>query len=206
MLGAWPPLPRPPGGEKFRSGLGGAPPPEPIPTPWRSPPTVGEGPGGGRQAGRGGGAASGLAGPRGPGGRAPASRAPTSGPSGPSDRVTSRSPAARPPGALDAMKQLCLCAAASFAVGPGEGAREGAGAGPSSPPRPAPPPDRAEPRPSTRRPERAKLGGQRKEGKQRWEDGWHKWGDYFEDRWGHLEEFRGQLGGQFWMGSSRGTI
>ncbi|XP_070321067.1 ankyrin repeat domain-containing protein 24 isoform X11 [Odocoileus virginianus] len=116
MLGAWPPLPRPPGGEKVRSGLGGAPPPEPIPTPWRSPPPVGEGPGGGRQAGRGGGAASGLAGPRGPGGRAPASRAPTSGSSGPSDRVTSRSSAARPPGALDAMKQLCLCATASFAL------------------------------------------------------------------------------------------
>lgn len=36
-------------------------------------------------------------------------------------------PGARPPGALDAMKQLCLCAAASFAVGPGEGAREQAG-------------------------------------------------------------------------------
>lgn len=138
MLGAWPPLPQPPGGEKVRSGLGGAPPPEPIPAPWRSPQPVGEGPGGGRQAGRGGGAASGLARPRGPGGRAPALRAPTSGPSGPSDRVTSRSPAARPPGALDAMKQLCLCAASSFAVGPGEGARGGVLAR-ALPPLPAPP-------------------------------------------------------------------
>jgi hypothetical protein len=40
-----------------------------------------------------------------------------------------------PPGALDAMKQLCLCAAASFAVGPRWGAR----VLPPSPSRPAPP-------------------------------------------------------------------
>ncbi|XP_043322153.1 ankyrin repeat domain-containing protein 24 isoform X6 [Cervus canadensis] len=119
MLGAWPPLPRPPGGEKFRSGLGGAPPPEPIPTPWRSPPTVGEGPGG-----------EAAGGARGRGGvwfgwTARAGR-PSSGFAGPYLRPLwplrpghlpePGRPAARPPGALDAMKQLCLCAAASFAA------------------------------------------------------------------------------------------
>ncbi|XP_043322149.1 ankyrin repeat domain-containing protein 24 isoform X2 [Cervus canadensis] len=119
MLGAWPPLPRPPGGEKFRSGLGGAPPPEPIPTPWRSPPTVGEGPGG-----------EAAGGARGRGGvwfgwTARAGR-PSSGFAGPYLRPLwplrpghlpePGRPAARPPGALDAMKQLCLCAAASFAL------------------------------------------------------------------------------------------
>ncbi|KAJ8792939.1 hypothetical protein J1605_003907 [Eschrichtius robustus] len=68
----------------------------------------GEGPGGGQQAGR---AGEGWRGAW----RDCAGRAAEPRHRGPFPLVTSRSPAARPPGALDTMKQLCLCAAASFA-------------------------------------------------------------------------------------------
>lgn len=53
-----------------------------------------------------------------------AHRAGPSDPSGSSGLIASQSPA---DSALDAMKQLCLCAATSFTVGPGEGAREWVG-------------------------------------------------------------------------------
>ncbi|XP_032482125.1 ankyrin repeat domain-containing protein 24 isoform X4 [Phocoena sinus] len=109
ILGAWPSLPQPPGGKKVRSGHRGAPPPEPSPLPWHSPSPVGEGPGGGQQAGRAGEVWRGAW-------RDRAGRAAEPRHRGPFPLVTSRSPAARPPGALDTMKQLCLCAAASFAL------------------------------------------------------------------------------------------
>uniref|UniRef100_A0A8C6AQR7 Ankyrin repeat domain 24 n=1 Tax=Monodon monoceros TaxID=40151 RepID=A0A8C6AQR7_MONMO len=109
ILGAWPSLPQPPGGKKVRSGHRGAPPPEPNPLPWHSPPPVGEGPGGGQQAGRAGEVWRGAW-------RDRAGRAAEPRHRGPFPLVTSRTPAARPPGALDTMKQLCLCAAASFAL------------------------------------------------------------------------------------------
>ncbi|XP_057397663.1 ankyrin repeat domain-containing protein 24 isoform X3 [Balaenoptera acutorostrata] len=108
ILGAWPSLPQPPGGKKVRSGHRGAPPPEPSPLPWHSPPPVGERPGGEQQAGR---AGEGWRGAW----RDCAGRAAEPRHRGPFPLVTSRSPVARPPGALDIMKQLCLCAAASFA-------------------------------------------------------------------------------------------
>nr|XP_033710558.1 ankyrin repeat domain-containing protein 24 isoform X4 [Tursiops truncatus] len=108
ILGAWPSLPQPPGGKKVRSGHRGAPPPEPSPLPWHSPRPVGERPGGGQQAGHAGEVWRGAW-------RDRAGRAAEPRHRGPFPLVTSRSPAARPPGALDTMKQLCLCAAASFA-------------------------------------------------------------------------------------------
>ena len=165
ILGAWPSLPQPPGGKKVRSGHRGAPPPEPSPLPWHSPPPVGERPGGEQQAGR---AGEGWRGAW----RDCAGRAAEPRHRGPFPLVTSRSPVARPPGALDIMKQLCLCAAASFAVGPGEGAGERGGRGPflPSPSRPSPSPDRAEPRPSTPRPAKDDQGGGR--GRDRDWGGW----------------------------------
>lgn len=131
ILGTWSPLPQPPDGKKVRSGQGGAPHLAPRTPPWHYPPPIGEGPGGGGRRGARGRGGAGLgrterAWQHLAGGaaelrhREPLPPAPLVPPAG-------SPPGARPPGALDAMKQLCLCAAASFAVGPGEGAREQAG-------------------------------------------------------------------------------
>lgn len=103
------------------------------------------------------------------------------------------------------MKQLCVCAATSSAVGPGEGARERAGLGPLlSPPHSAPP--RPRPRPTwTPAPRPWKTGSEGVGGCGAEVGGWvghlgrhgYVLGSSFENRWGHWKIWRDSLEEQF---------